>query len=155
MNKKAIIYTSYHHNNTVNLIKDAVNELEYDWYNLLRDKDVSINFDQYDTIIFGSGIYYSRVHKVMVNFLLNNKEKLEGKNIAAVITAGKTPSGYAKRVKNHFKNLKLDNVLVFSCLGFDTYGPLKLIGGVNKNRPHSEDVIKLKKFILDNNLWCD
>lgn len=152
MNKKAIIYTSYHHNNTVNLVKDAVNELEYDWYNLLRDKNKEIDFSKYDTIILASGIYYSRMHKVMVNFLLRNKVKLQGKTLAAVITAGKSPGSYAKRVRNHFNNLELKNVSVFSCLAFDTYGPLKLIGGVNKGRPNDEDVLKLKEFILKNNL---
>lgn len=152
MSKKAIIYTSYHHNNTVNLLKDAVNELEYDWYNLLRDKDVKIPLNDYETIIFASGIYYSRMHKIMVRFLLENKDELEEKKVLAVITAGKNPSGYAKRVKTHFRNLGILNIHVFSCLAFDTYGPLKLIGGVNKGRPNKGDVSKLTSF-LEEHIW--
>ena len=81
MSKKAIIYTSYHHNNTVNLLKDAVNELEYDWYNLLRDKDVKIHKWLWNNI-FASGIYYSRMHKIMVRFLLENKDELEEKSFS-------------------------------------------------------------------------
>ena len=42
MSKKAIIYTSYHHKNTFNLINGAVNESDYHWYNLLED-NVEIN----------------------------------------------------------------------------------------------------------------
>lgn len=99
MSKKAIIYTSYHHNNTVNLLKDAVNELEYDWYNLLRDKDVKIPINDYETIIFASGIYYSRMHKIMVRFLLENKDELEEKKVLAVITAGKNQVDMPKESK--------------------------------------------------------
>jgi flavorubredoxin len=154
MDKKAIIYTSYHHHNTVNLLKDATNEFEYDWYNLLRDKDVKIPLSNYKTIIFASGIYYGRMHKVMVNFLLNHKEELENKKVLAIITSGKGAKGYAKRVKSHFKNLNVSNIEVFSCLAFDTYGPLKLIGGVNKGRPNYDDVNNLKEF-LDNHLLSD
>ncbi|MGI6787221.1 MAG: flavodoxin domain-containing protein [Acholeplasmataceae bacterium] len=152
MNQKAIIYTSYHHNNTINLLKDAVNELEYDWHNLLRDKEELIDLSKYDTIIFGSGIYYSKVHKMMIRFLEEKKEELKEKKIGIVITAGMNPKGYQRRVSNYFKKLDLENVLMFSCIGFDTYGPLKLIGGVNRNRPNQDDVVKLQEFLLKNNL---
>lgn len=62
------------------------------------------------------------------------------------------PKGYQRRVSNYFKKLDLENVLMFSCIGFDTYGPLKLIGGVNRNRPNQDDVVKLQEFLLKNNL---
>lgn len=43
MNQKAIIYTSYHHQNTYNLIKSVVSEKEYDWVNLLENAKLILN----------------------------------------------------------------------------------------------------------------
>jgi len=34
----------------------------------------------------------------------------------------------------------------FSCKGFDTFGMLKYIGGINKNRPNEKDLEKAKSF---------
>ena len=42
---------------------------------------------------------------------------------------------------------RLSNVVgEFSCRGFDTVGPFKLIGGVNKGRPDERDLENAKKF---------
>lgn len=54
----------------------------------------------------------------MVRFLLENKDELEEKKVLAVITAGKNPSGYAKRVKTHFRNLGILNIHRFLMFGF-------------------------------------
>jgi flavodoxin len=34
----------------------------------------------------------------------------------------------------------------FVCKALDTYGPLKLIGGLNKGRPNEEDYQKAREF---------
>ena len=35
---------------------------------------------------------------------------------------------------------------VFYCKGFDTFGPFKLVGGINKNRPNTEDMEQAVQF---------
>ena len=35
---------------------------------------------------------------------------------------------------------------VFYCKGFDTFGPFKLVGGINKNRPNTEDMEQAVPF---------
>lgn len=37
----------------------------------------------------------------------------------------------------------------FSCKAFDVWGPLKLIGGINKGRPNAGDLEKAEKFIKE------
>ena len=37
----------------------------------------------------------------------------------------------------------------FSCTGFDEFGPLKLIGGLNKGKPDQKDVENAVKFALE------
>jgi hypothetical protein len=34
----------------------------------------------------------------------------------------------------------------FSCKGFNTFGPLKLVGGINKGRPNESDLNKAENF---------
>ena len=36
---------------------------------------------------------------------------------------------------------------IFSCKGFDNYGPFKLIGGINKGKPNEDDTQNLIKFL--------
>ena len=37
--------------------------------------------------------------------------------------------------------MKFANLLcMYGCPGFDTYGPFKLVGGMNKGRPNQEDI---------------
>lgn len=152
MINKAIIYTSYHHKNTINLINSAVDEKEYDFYNLLKGKDYEIDFSKYETLIFASGIYFSKMQKRMLAFLENNKEALVNKKIVAIITAGIGAKRYARKVKKYFKKLNNLDIIVFSCRGFDTFGILKVFGGINKGRPNEKDINNLKEFLKENNL---
>ena len=34
----------------------------------------------------------------------------------------------------------------FSCKGWDSWGPLKLVGGINKGRPDDEDLATAREF---------
>jgi hypothetical protein len=36
----------------------------------------------------------------------------------------------------------------FSCLGFNTSGPLRFVGGKNKEHPNEEDLDNARKFAL-------
>lgn len=35
---------------------------------------------------------------------------------------------------------------VYGCKGYDTYGPLKLIGGINKENPTADEINEAIKF---------
>ena len=34
----------------------------------------------------------------------------------------------------------------FSCKGYDTFGPLKFIGGINKGKPDEKDLKRAREF---------
>lgn len=51
-----------------------------------------------------------------------------------------------KKLKKKLSEKGFDIVKEFSCKGFDTFGMLKYIGGINKNRPNEEDLEKAKIF---------
>ncbi|MDO9575467.1 MAG: hypothetical protein Q7J55_02955 [bacterium] len=53
---------------------------------------------------------------------------------------------YNRPLKKGLKEKDFDIVEEFSCRGFDTVGPFKLIGGLNKDRPNEKDLEKARKF---------
>ena len=57
--------------------------------------------------------------------------------------------------KNHIKGPTIEQVIAykhdnivgrFSCKGFDTFGPFKLIGGVSKGHPDEKDIAAAIEF---------
>jgi flavodoxin len=61
-------------------------------------------------------------------------------------------AGGADKISNH-KQLKeiltakgFTIVDEFTCKGFDTFGPLKLVGGLNKGKPNAKDLDNVRQF---------
>jgi flavodoxin len=143
--KTLIIYKSIHHGNTKKIAEVMAEELGADLVEL--DQVGNYNLEDYDLIGFGSGIYAWRHHKALLKFVdeLSNMSK----NAFVFSTSG---AGMNDILKNHRKlkeklatkgfNLVGD----FTCLGWDSFGPLKLVGGLNKNRPNEEDFQSARNF---------
>jgi flavodoxin len=49
-------------------------------------------------------------------------------------------------VKELLMNRGFSVVGEFSCKGWNTWGPLKLVGGTNKGRPNAEDLEEARAF---------
>ncbi len=87
--KTLIIYKSVHHGNTKKIVKVRANALEAE---LLDLKDVNTDIiKEYDLIGFCSGIYYSRPHKKLIEFI-DNLDPVEGRKAFVFSTSerGKT-----------------------------------------------------------------
>jgi len=92
------------------------------------------------------GIYPGRNHKSLFKFL----ESIDPKNRAFFIfyTSALPKIAIFNRCEEPFKNrLRERGARVLGCRGLCTYGPLKLIDGINKNRPSKEDLENARKFI--------
>jgi len=102
-----------------------------------------------DLIVFASGIYAWRHHKALLNFA----ESLPKMNKKCLIIS--TAGSPALSRLMHFalrRRLKKKGFRIlgeFSCKGFDTFGPLKLFGGLNKGRPNQKDINNAVKFIRE------
>lgn len=140
MKKIAIIYSSIHHNNTENLVKNIKG---IDIYKI--NEENNINLSKYDLIGFASGIYMGKFHRNIVDFI--NKHSKELNNVFLVYTSGSGIKGYGKKFQKELEKLELNVIDVFSCKGFDTYGIWKLIGGIAKRHPNQKDIEKFKLFI--------
>ena len=134
--KTAVVYYSRHHGNTKKVL-DAIAQ-RYDLTLIDAAEAASANLEEYDIIGFASGIYYSKFHKSVLEFAEKNLP--EGKNVFFIYTYGAEKSGYTASITK-VVGLKNANILgEYGCLGFNTFGPFKLIGGIAKGHPNTDDL---------------
>ena len=110
-----------------------------------KHKSEDIKLGDYDLIGFASGIYMGKLHGKLIRFIKTNQSKL--KNIFLVYTSGSGSKKYGKKIKKELTDLGLSVIDTFSCKGFDTYGPWKLIGGLAKKHPNENDSANYSLFI--------
>lgn len=136
--KTAIIYYSKHHKNTKQLL-DAIKSASSDEITLLDvTEKCSVNLEEYDLIGYASGIYYSKFEKRVLEFAKNNTPN--GKDVFLIYTYGAEKSGYGKAIRESLTGTNANILGEFGCLGFNTFGPFKLIGGIAKNHPNRTDI---------------
>ena len=142
--KTLLIYVSIHHGNTEKIAKAMANVLEA---KLMKPLELDINdVTKYDLIGFGSGIYDGEHHKTLLNFA-DKLAQLQNKKAFIFSTKGIGPVRlYHKSLRNKLLERNFDVIDEFSCRGFLTEGPFKIIGGINKGRPNEQDLEKAKKF---------
>ncbi|MEM4500245.1 MAG: flavodoxin family protein [Candidatus Woesearchaeota archaeon] len=144
--KALIVYLSFHHKNTEKIAKVFSKVLNAQIIDLLKFRDVSkLNIFDYDLIGFGSGIYFGKHHRKLLEFV--DSLPINKMKVFIFSTCGinfKLFNHYAIRKKLKQKHFEI--LGEFSCKGYDTYGFLKLIGGINKNHPNEEDIRRAEEF---------
>ncbi len=135
--KTAVIYYSHHHGNTKKVL-DAIAEQYPDVTLIDAAADPAVELSDYDLIGFASGIYFSQFHNTVLKLA---QERLpEGKNVFLLYTCGVNQARYTKAIHD-ITDLKGAHMLgVYSCRGYDTFGPWKLLGGIAKGRPSQKDL---------------
>ena len=142
--KTAIVYYSKHHGNTRQLL-DAIKKASRDEITLLDVTETpTADLGPYDRVGFASGIYYSKFEKRVLNFAKNND--LKGKDVFFLYTCGAEKEGYTKSIREALAGSGVNILGEYGCLGFDTFGPFKLIGGIAKNHPDEADRQKAVDF---------
>jgi len=133
--KVAIAYYSQHHGNTKKLL-DAINYLgDIKLINVVECKEADLSV--YDIIGFASGIYFSKFSKAVTKFAKNNLP--DKKQVFLIYTYG-VKRDYTKGMKRIIEEKSCRLLGSYGCRGFDTFGPLKLIGGIAKGHPDENDL---------------
>ena len=146
--KALIIYVSIHHKNTEKIAKKMANALKA---KLSTPDEVDPNtVNKYDLIGFGSGIYFGKFHKSLLN-LIDKMPPVKNKKSFIFSTSGikKLPylNDFNKKIKEKLLEKGFDIIGEFSCRGLSTYGPFKIIG-LNKGRPDEKDLERAEKFAI-------
>jgi flavodoxin len=143
--KTFIVCFSYHHKNTEKIASVFAKTL---------DAEVKIpgevspqGVSEYDLIGFGSGISFGKHYKVLIDFA----EKLPSvtkKKAFIFSTSGQTTktSKFHQKLRGLLQSKGFDIVGEFNCAGFDTYGVLKIVGGIQKGHPDEADLKRAETF---------
>jgi flavodoxin len=145
MLRTLIIYASVHHGNTEKITKVIAETLNCE---MLKAENVEVDtLKNYDLIGFGSGIFPGKFkfHQNMVQ-LIDSLPKQVGKKAFIYSTSGQGNVSYNNPIKSKLEEKGFEILDMFACKGFNTAGPLKLIGGIAKDRPNSDDLKAAKTF---------
>lgn len=98
----------------------------------------------FDRIGFASGIYFGAFAKQIITFA--EAHLPENKAVFYIHTYGVSAGNVLKEIreiaeKNHCRELGS-----YHCLGFDTFGPFKLVGGIAKGHPTAEEITGAVNF---------
>jgi len=145
--KALIIYISVHHGNTEKAAKVMANILDAA---LLQVKQADASMlGQYDLIGFGSGIYFGRHHKNLLDFV-DKLPVIRNKKAFIFSTSGlrkiRFIHDFDKPLREKLQRKGFDIIGEFSCRGYDTSKAAMIVGGVNKGRPNAKDLQQAENF---------
>lgn len=143
--KTAVCYYSRHHGNTLKVLQAMAAEGSMDLIDVTTRQ--AVRLDDYDCIGFASGIYAFDFQKSVAAFA--RQYLPQGKPVFFVYTYGGAKGNGAKAVKAVAEEKGCRVLGEFSCRGFDTFGPFKLVGGIAKGHPNDRDLEKARRFYRD------
>jgi len=140
--KTAIVYYSKHHGNTEKLVQAIAAKHEVQLFNVLDNSKIDLT--GYDRIGFASGIYYSNFAKQILSFAESGLP--EGKEVFLIATCGSERKNYFDAIRKVLSDKQCTEIGRYLCLGFDTFGPFKLVGGIAKGHPTKEEIDGAVRF---------
>lgn len=140
--KAAVCYYSRHHGNTLKVLEAMTAEGELDLIDVTSR--AAVRLDGYDAVGFASGIYYGKFHETVIGF--EDHYLPQGKDVFFVYTCGSMRRGYTKAVAGAAAAKGARVLGEYGCLGYDTFGPFKLVGGIAKGRPNGQELQAAREF---------
>ena len=133
----AIVYYSKHHGNTEKLV-DAI-KAKYPDVKLVditktRVEDLSV----YNRIGIASGIYFGKFNNDLTDYI--KKALPHAISVFALYSCGNKSDKYTREIKRIAEEKGCKYLGEYGCFGFDTFGPFKLIGGIQKDHPTEEEI---------------
>lgn len=140
--KTAVCYYSRHHGNTRKVLEAMAEAGEAALIDVTARPVVRL--EDYDCVGLASGIYFGKFHQGVVQFA--RQYLPEGKPVFFVCTYGMYRPGYTRAVADAAREKGCPVLGTFSCRGYDTFGPFRLVGGIARGRPNARDLEKARRF---------
>ncbi|MEM3555158.1 MAG: flavodoxin family protein [Candidatus Micrarchaeia archaeon] len=138
--KSLVVYISVHHGNTKRVAEAIASELGA---KLVKADEVEPNSVlKYDLVGFGSGIYIFNYHRSILS-LVEKLPKVKKRAFVFSTSGSGKPQGDLRR---RLEEKGFEVVGEFHCKGWDTVGPLKFFGGINKGKPDENDLERAREF---------
>jgi flavodoxin len=144
--KTLIVCVSVSHTNTKKVARVMAEVLDA---SIVEPEEVDLaTIGDYDLVGFGSGIYFMAFHP-RLRQLVRSLPRVTNRKAFVFSTSGSREPprwGYTRRLHDRLAVIGYDVVGSFSCRGYDTWLPLRLVGGINKGRPDSADLERARAF---------
>ena len=140
--KTAVCYYSRHHGNTLKVLEAMAGEGDVDLIDVTARQ--AVRLEEYDCVGFASGIYGFEFQKAVAAFA--RQYLPQGKPVFFVYTYGGIKGTGAKALTEIAREKNCPVLGEFSCKGYDTFGPFRLVGGIAKGRPNERDLDKARSF---------
>jgi flavodoxin len=141
-----MIVVSLHHQNTRRVAQAIADVLQA---RIVAPEQVAAtDLAAHDLVGFGSGIYFGRFHRSLRHWISQLSPSSEHPAAFLFSTAGLS----SLRALWHWPLRKaltakgFDVLADFCCRGYDTVGPLALIGGLNRGHPDARDLARAAEF---------
>ena len=141
--KTCIIYYSKHHGNTKKLL-DAIKAVdpEVELIDATEKREADLN--GFERIGFASGVYYGKFAEQVLTFAKVNLPPQ--KDVFFIATAGNPLKSNFNSIAAVAKDKQSRELGRFQSKGFDTFGPFKLVGGIQKGHPTEDEVAEAVAF---------
>ena len=140
--KTAIVYYSKHHGNTKQLV-DAI-AAKYAVTLIDVTDNPPADLTDFDRIGLASGIYYSSFAKPLLAYAAAHLPT--GKDVFFLSTQGNPKGRFFKAIAKIAGEKGCRELGSYGCLGFDTFGPFRLLGGLAKGHPTAEELAGAVRF---------
>ncbi len=141
--KTCIIYYSKHRGNTKKLL-DAIKAVdpEVELIDATEKREADLNV--YERIGFASGVYYGKFAEQVLTFAKVNLPPQ--KDVFFIATAGNPMKSNFNSIASVADDKQSKELGRFQCKGVDTFGPFKLVGGIQKGHPTAGEVTEAVNF---------
>jgi flavodoxin len=140
--KTIIICESVSHDNTLSVAKAMAGIFDA---KVVKPEEFDVSkAGEYDLIGLGSGIYHGKHHKNLLE--LAEKLPLADKSVFIFSTSGKGDISQHRKLASILSSKGYSNAGEFTCKGWDTWGPFKFIGGINKGLPNKAMLAQARDF---------
>lgn len=134
--KTAILYESTHHGNTYQLVSAIAKNHEVTLIDVTQENH--FNLEGYDLIGIASGVafgnLYRKITSVVDTYLPAHKK------VFFLYSCGKNSKDFSASLQEIIQKHNCQSLGSYGCKGYDTYGPFKLVGGINKNHPDANEI---------------
>lgn len=142
-----ILCVSVHHGNTAKVARALAGPLSAEV--LAPDEVPYTACNDVRLMGFGSGVFYGRMHPMLFEWLCGLPDAPGPAVPAFVFSTSGLPllaTLWHRSLKNLLARKGYEVVGEFACRGFDTWGPLWCVGGVNRAHPDERDLQRARAF---------
>ena len=140
--KTAIIYASTHHRNTYKHVKAISDKHNVDIIDATQQSDADLQ--NYDVIGFASGIDFGKFYEVVENFARDHLPFK--KQVFFLYACAMDRKGFTDSIREIAAQKEAVVLGEYGCKGYNTYGPWKVIGGMNKKHPTKDEIALALEF---------